>query len=238
MPPLAGARPWRGSTEACSRIPQVRLPATVILVRSGGRNPALRDHDRVAGDPDVTPPAATPPAGDADAAPEPAYRNVEAFVGDYLAHVVERRLATGPTSGVNWCPRWWAHPEAISRLYALWRAWEMLRVSDPQTGMSIWWRDHLDPHLAALAAEYGPFSRCSPDKRGTSNSNRTSSASVARTAATRWHQGPHRRHETPVLQRQRLRSHRPGVCRRDGHCPFHFALNGSITGVLALRNNS
>ncbi|WP_091463859.1 DUF4913 domain-containing protein [Micromonospora inyonensis] len=86
---------------------------------------------QLAGDPDVTPPAATPPAGD-DAAPEPAYRNVEAFVADYLAHVVERRLASGPTSGVNWCPRWWAHPEAISRLYALWRAWETLRVSDPQ----------------------------------------------------------------------------------------------------------
>ncbi|KAB1931893.1 DUF4913 domain-containing protein [Micromonospora sp. ALFpr18c] len=92
------------------------------------------------------------------------YRNVEAFVGDYLAHVVERRLASGPTSGINWCPRWWAHPEAISRLYALWRAWETLRVSDPQTGMSIWWRDHLDPHLAALAAEYGPFNRCNPTK--------------------------------------------------------------------------
>ncbi|MGC5331175.1 hypothetical protein [Micromonospora sp. DT62] len=58
--------------------------------------------DQLAGDPDVTPPAAMPP--DDAAAPEPAYRNVEAFVTDYLAHVVERRLATGPTSGVNWCP--------------------------------------------------------------------------------------------------------------------------------------
>ncbi len=104
-----------------------------------------------------------PPATDV-AEVEPAFRNVEAFVGVYLAHVVERRLASGPTSGMNWCPRWWAHPEAISRLYALWRAWETLRISDPQTGMSIWWRDHLDPHLAALAAEYGPFSRCSPGK--------------------------------------------------------------------------
>ncbi|MFY1573276.1 DUF4913 domain-containing protein [Verrucosispora sp. WMMD703] len=114
----------------------------------------------LAGDHQADPPPATSkPAGD-----EPVYRNVEAFVGDYLAHVVERRLASGPTSGLNWCPRWWAHPEAISRLYALWRAWETLRVSDPQTGMSIWWRDHLDPHLAALAAEYGPFSRCDPTK--------------------------------------------------------------------------
>nr|WP_232234197.1 DUF4913 domain-containing protein [Micromonospora chokoriensis] len=57
---------------------------------------------------------------------------MEAFVGDYLAHVVERRLAFGPTSENNWCLRWWAHPEAISRLYALWRAWETLRVSDPR----------------------------------------------------------------------------------------------------------
>ncbi|MFD4208255.1 DUF4913 domain-containing protein [Micromonospora tulbaghiae] len=112
---------------------------------------------------DPPPPAPEPPA-DEHAAAEPVYRNVEAFVRGYFAHVVERRLASGPMSGVNWCPRWWAHPEAISRLYALWRAWETLRVGDPQTGMSIWWRDHLDPHLAALGAEYGPFSRCSPDK--------------------------------------------------------------------------
>lgn len=114
---------------------------------------------QLAGDQPAPAPPATNP-GD----PEPVYRDVAAFVGDYLAHVVERRLASGPTSGVNWCPRWWAHPEAISRLYALWRAWETLRVSDPQTGMSIWWRDHLDPHLAALGAEYGAFGRCSPDK--------------------------------------------------------------------------
>jgi hypothetical protein len=32
VPTLAGARPWRGSTEACSAILQVRLPATAILV--------------------------------------------------------------------------------------------------------------------------------------------------------------------------------------------------------------
>ncbi|MGC4853769.1 DUF4913 domain-containing protein [Micromonospora sp. DT4] len=118
---------------------------------------------QLAGDPGAAPPVAEAPAAEPEGT-EPVYRNVEAFVGDYLAHVVERRLASGPTSGINWCPRWWAHPEAISRLYALWRAWETLRVSDPQTGMSIWWRDHLDPHLAALAAEYGPFSRCGPDK--------------------------------------------------------------------------
>ncbi|MEU4680934.1 DUF4913 domain-containing protein [Micromonospora sp. NPDC023737] len=58
-------------------------------------------------------------------------------VGDYLAHAVEQRLTSGLDSGLNWYPRWWAHPEAISRPYPLWQAWETLRVSDPQTGMSI-----------------------------------------------------------------------------------------------------
>lgn len=96
--------------------------------------------------------------------PDPVYPDVGAFVNGYLAHVVERQIAKGAQAGVYWCAKWWAHPEALSRLYALWRAWETLRVSDPNTGMSIWWRDHLDPHLGALTAGYGPFTRCSPDR--------------------------------------------------------------------------
>ena len=106
---------------------------------------------------------ADPPEPPAET-PEPVFTDVDAFVRDYLALVVERRIATGPTAGLNWCPRWWAHPEAISRLYALWRTWETLRISDSQTGMSTWWRDHLDPHLASLTSEYGPFARCRTDK--------------------------------------------------------------------------
>jgi Domain of unknown function (DUF4913) len=96
--------------------------------------------------------------------PEPAFDDVGAFVEDYLRVVIERRVAGGPEPGVRWCARWWAHPEALSRIYAIWRAWETLRVTDPATGMSTWWRDHLDPHLTALTNEYGPFSRCTPDR--------------------------------------------------------------------------
>ena len=70
-------------------------------------------------------------------------------------------MADRAVSGVNWCARWWAHPEAIARLYALWREWEKARVND---SMSAWWRDHLDPHLSAMSSEYGPFNRCGPDK--------------------------------------------------------------------------
>jgi hypothetical protein len=62
-------------------------------------------------------------------------------------------------AGLAWCPRWWAHPEVISRLEALWRAWEHLRL-DPALGMGIWWRDYADPTMAALLNMAGPFTAC------------------------------------------------------------------------------
>jgi hypothetical protein len=126
--------------------------------------------DQLAGAPD----AAESPAAAADAAvpapaaeqatPQPLFGDLDAFIRGYLAPVVERHVVQGAGRGVAWCPQWWRHPEAISRLYALWRAWETLRVADPNTGMSIWWRDHFDPHFAALTHELGPFGKCSPDR--------------------------------------------------------------------------
>jgi hypothetical protein len=99
-----------------------------------------------------------------DASAEPMFRDLNAFMTGYLAPVVERRIAVGAGAGLPWCPQWWRHPEAITRLYALWRSWETLRVSDPDTGMSIWWRDHFDHHFGVLVSEYGPLGRCSPDR--------------------------------------------------------------------------
>lgn len=101
---------------------------------------------------------------DPAAAAEPAFDDLDAFMTRYLAPVVERRVVVGNAAGLPWCPQWWRHPEAISRFYALWRAWETLRISDPDTGMSIWWRDHFDNHFAVLTGEYGPFGKCSPDR--------------------------------------------------------------------------
>jgi hypothetical protein len=63
----------------------------------------------------------------------------------------------------TWCPEWWRHAEAISRLEALWRVCEHLRL-DPATGMSVWFRDHADHHMAVLLDSEGPFKRCSVDK--------------------------------------------------------------------------
>ncbi|MEU7822970.1 DUF4913 domain-containing protein [Catellatospora sp. NPDC049133] len=92
---------------------------------------------------------------------EPAYSNVGAWMVEWLLPTVERRYAEGSRSGIYWCPRWWAHPEALQRIYSLWREWEKARLDD---AMSVWWRDHLDPHLAVLGGENGAFVRCSPER--------------------------------------------------------------------------
>lgn len=96
-----------------------------------------------------------PDAG-SEAAPPLRYPNVEAWVGGWLAAAAARQLG-GP---FVWCAEWWRHVEAVSRLEAMWRTWEALR-HDAVFGMSVWWRDHADPHLAVLLSrDGGPFAGC------------------------------------------------------------------------------
>lgn len=104
---------------------------------------------------------ATPPHVDAaDEPPELVYPTLEAFVSEQLAPLYRRNLNGQDRT---WCPEWWRHAEAISRLEALWRAWEHLRL-DPALGMSVWLRDHLDHHMAVLLDADGPFKGCKPDR--------------------------------------------------------------------------
>ncbi|WP_261166801.1 DUF4913 domain-containing protein [Microbacterium sp. Marseille-Q6965] len=90
----------------------------------------------------------------AESTPALRYASVDEFVRDHLRWVYRRRV-----DGRNryWAARWWEYDEAVSRLDALWRAWEHLR-RDQGTGMSEWWRDHADHHMTALMAPDGPFS--------------------------------------------------------------------------------
>jgi hypothetical protein len=83
------------------------------------------------------------------------YPDLPSFVAEQLAPSWRRQ--TGP--GLVWCRQWWKHPEAVQRLEALWRAFEHLR-HDPALGMSVWWRDHVDPHMAALTNPDGPMKGC------------------------------------------------------------------------------
>lgn len=85
------------------------------------------------------------------------YPSCYEFVTDRLAYLVP--LPT-PESGQVWCPEWYLHAQAISRLDALWRAWESLRF-EADLGISNWWIHHVDPHMRVLLDPVtGPFARC------------------------------------------------------------------------------
>jgi hypothetical protein len=89
---------------------------------------------------------------------EPVYRSAEEWVLDYFVPMFRRTLG----GEYRWCAQWWMHGEAISRLTALWQAWEVHRLQ-PGTGISVWYRDHLDHHLMVLLGARGPFYQCSED---------------------------------------------------------------------------
>lgn len=89
---------------------------------------------------------------DGDQPPDLVYGSVDEFVREYLRHVYKRATSDHRV----WAARWWECDEAVIRLEALWRAWEHLRL-DPSTGMSVWWRDHADHHMAVLMDPDGPF---------------------------------------------------------------------------------
>ena len=90
------------------------------------------------------------------------YANVVDFVTDRLAFLVP--LNSG--AGLVWCPEWYRHAQALSRLDSVWRAWENLRF-DPALGMSNWWLHHADPHMRALADPVtGFFVRCAHGHQG------------------------------------------------------------------------
>lgn len=91
----------------------------------------------------------------ADPEEEPSlyFGSVDEFFRGYLRPNYRRRVDGNNTL---WARDWWKYAEAVARLDALWRAWEHLRL-DPQTGMSVWFRDHAEHHMAVLLSPSGPF---------------------------------------------------------------------------------
>ena len=90
----------------------------------------------------------------AAAEPELYFGSVDEFVREKLRYSYVRRIS--PKGHHRWAADWWNYPEAISRLEAMWRAWEALRL-EPSFGMSVWWRDHAHHHMAVLLSPDGPF---------------------------------------------------------------------------------
>lgn len=91
-------------------------------------------------------------------ASETQYLSVYEFTDQLLAPLygaTEARIRS-----VNWSARWWAHPEAVARLDALWRRYEMLRVEEPATYMETFLRVHADYHMRQIMSETGAFADC------------------------------------------------------------------------------
>ena len=95
-------------------------------------------------------------AADGESGTRTLYATSVEWVEGYLAVVYWRRL--GPR--YIWCRYWWAHPEAVVRLEAMWRAWEKMRREDPLAGIAKWFVEIGDPMMRELFDPDGPFKGC------------------------------------------------------------------------------
>jgi hypothetical protein len=103
-------------------------------------------------------------AGEEQKPPELVYGSAEEFLHEQLLPTYVRDV---DGRAAKWCLEWYFHPEAVSRVEGLWRAWEHLRL-DGAT-VSVWWRDHADYHMNVLLDRRGPFYRCDMQKHRTPN---------------------------------------------------------------------
>lgn len=102
----------------------------------------------------------SPPPAETDApVAEPFFQTVDDWVQAFYTPTFIRPIG----GAIRWCTVWDRHGEALLRIEAMWRAWEVLRL-DGGLGMSIWLLHHLDPGLAALTSRTGPFAQCTPDR--------------------------------------------------------------------------
>jgi Domain of unknown function (DUF4913) len=99
-------------------------------------------------------------------------------LGSWVYATVYPHLPSGDDPDRRWCPQWWEHHDALTRLTALYLAYHALAHQKAPTWLSVFLRDHLDPHLAQLTHPHGPFRSCRDGHRN----------STARTA-----HGPHHR---------------------------------------------
>lgn len=95
---------------------------------------------------------------DSPAASAPLFASLPTFVDRYV--LPNWRHQHQPNS-TRWCERWWLHEEAVTRLEALWEAFEAMRL-EPAPSLSTWLRDHFDHHMSMLTRIDGPFANCQP----------------------------------------------------------------------------
>jgi hypothetical protein len=88
------------------------------------------------------------------------YGSAEEFLHEQLLPTYVRDV---DGRAAKWCIEWYLHPEAVTRIEALWRAWEHFRL-DGATGIRVWFKDHADHHMSMLRDPRGPFYKCDMQK--------------------------------------------------------------------------
>ncbi|WP_337825298.1 DUF4913 domain-containing protein [Amycolatopsis sp. A1MSW2902] len=94
---------------------------------------------------------------DAPAASAPLFASLPTFVDRYVLPNWRHRH----DRDTRWCEQWWLHEEAVTRLEALWEAFEAMRL-EPAPSLSTWLRDHFDHHMSMLTRADGAFANCAP----------------------------------------------------------------------------
>lgn len=123
-------------------------------------DPATEQHFPAATAPAATSAAVPPRPGPERETPDMAV--LQPWVNRHIAVLERKTTTTGEGGGIRWCRRWWEHGEAVERFAALYLVWHELSADDSDQWLSVYLRDHLDPHLAALTSPYGPFHACNP----------------------------------------------------------------------------
>lgn len=84
----------------------------------------------------------------------------QAFV--MWVEVMIHDLESVPDENQYWCSEWWRHPEAVSRLSALYEAYG---EAEAEHTLSSWWTQHWDSHARILFTAGGPFKNCQRSHR-------------------------------------------------------------------------
>lgn len=82
---------------------------------------------------------------------------IDNFVDWVQAFIHDIEAVTDDENTRYWCPQWWNHPEAVTRLRALYE--EYVRAEDENT-LSGWFVYHWDAHAKTLFSATGPFELC------------------------------------------------------------------------------